>query len=194
MNDLGLIYIRFGEPDDRIQKHGNESWLYYGQGKELKTVFHFDLHTQACWLLVPETSDPQMMDDLVTWDSRYYKLMNGSDLDRNSLSHQMAEENARTIETGFHSDRQTWSKDSKIFDFTPSLARFRETGTEDCFQLAYGIPLDGLKAQTAHADSIPVETGVQIFDDRLVPVFKDEHRFLITRKTDSRIRGGSVHR
>jgi len=111
-------------------------------------------------------------------------------LDRNSLWHQIQEENAKTVEAGFQEDRLTWPKNSKVFDFTPSLARFRETGIEDGFQLAYGIPLNGLRAQALHADSIPIETGVQIFDDRLVPVFKEERDFLITRKTDAHIRGG----
>jgi tetratricopeptide (TPR) repeat protein len=190
LDDIGLIYIRFGEPDDRIRKPGKEAWLYSNQVNESNTIFLFTLRSQGCWLLVPGTSDTLMMQDLINWDSRYYRMVKGSDLDRNSLSHQIVEENARTIETGFHSDRQTWSKDSKVFDFTPSLARFRETGTTDCFQLAYGIPLDKLRAQAADADSIPIETGVEVFNDRLIPVMKDEHRFLVTDMTDSRNREG----
>ena len=190
LNDFGLIYIRFGEPDDRIRKVGREAWFYTGQAGESNKIFFFTLGSQGCWLLSPGTSDTQMAEDLVDWDSRYYRMRTGSDLDRNSLSHQLQEENAREIETGFQSDRQTWSKKSKVFDFTPSLARFRETGTTDCIQLACGIPLKGLRSQAADADSIPIETGVEVFNDRLIPVMKDEHRFLVTSRPDPRIREG----
>ncbi len=193
LNDAGLIFVRFGKPDDEIQKtlQGSGSYFswFYGQNGTPQMIFHFGPTSIGSGFLNLRPSD-EMLADMINWDSRYYKLTNGSDLDRNSLYHQMVEENARTIEAGLQSDRQTWPKSSKIFDFTPSLARFRETGTEDCFQLAYGIPLTGLKAQAADADSIPVEIGVEVFDDRLVPVMKDERRFLVTAKPDSRIREG----
>jgi GWxTD domain-containing protein len=194
LNDVGLVFIRFGEPDDVIQKTGQGSgahfsWLYNGPGDSPPMIFHFGGGPIGPSFLMPRPDD-DMVTDLVNWDSRYYKKTTGSDLDRNSLWHQIQEENAKTVETGFHSDRQTWSKNSKILDFTPSLARFRDSSSADCIQLSYCIPMDKLKTQAANPDSIPLETGVQIFDGRLVPVMKDEHRFLIRHMADSRIREG----
>jgi hypothetical protein len=86
-----------------------------------RMIYFFESGTPGWWGLAADTQQPEMVADLVNWDERYYKIINGSDLDRNSLSHQLQEESVRIVQSGMNSDRQTWSRESQILRVTPSL-------------------------------------------------------------------------
>jgi tetratricopeptide (TPR) repeat protein len=192
VNDMGMIYIRYGEPDDEIKKVEGPSvaWLYQEREGMPRMIYFFESGTPGWWGLAADTQQPEMVADLVNWDERYYKIINGSDLDRNSLSHQLQEESVRIVQSGMNSDRQTWSRESQILRVTPSLDQFRQTETEDLIQLSYGIPVDALRLQVDRTDSIPVETAIEIYDNQLNPMFRDERRFRIAGESGPRIRNG----
>ena len=194
-NDMGLIHIRFGEPDNQISTPGqnvvdNASWLYNEKGGMPKMIYHFIRSKSEYWILVSGFSQTEILTNLADWDSRYYRILTEDELGSITLMNEIKMETAKNAEQGLRSDRLTWPKEMRPLDVTSSLFRFRQSEKSDLVQLAYGIPLDKLKIQVTDPDSISIETGVQLFNDRLIPVFKDEHHYLIRRISDSHIHEG----
>jgi hypothetical protein len=194
-NDMGLIYIRFGEPDNQISTPGqdlveNASWLYPEKGGMPKMIFHFTRNKPDYWILISGFSQSEILTNLTDWDTRYYQALTGDETEKITLLNEMKMERARTAEQGLRSERLTWPKEMRPLDVTSSLFRFRQTGKSDLVQLAYGIPLNALKKQAGRSDSIPLETGVEVFDNHWGRVVKAEHRFTVGDSSDSRVWNG----
>jgi tetratricopeptide (TPR) repeat protein len=191
-NDMGLIYIRFGEPDNRISTPGqdlveNASWLYNEKAGTPKMIFHFIRNKPDYWILISGFSQTEILTNLADWDSRYYQALTGDEAEKITLLNEMKMERAQTAERGLRSDRLTWPKEMRPLDVTSSLFRFRQSGKSDLVQLAYGIPLDALKKQIGRNDSIPLETGVEAFDNHWGRVYRADHRFMLGDSSVSRV-------
>jgi hypothetical protein len=194
-NDMGLVYIRFGEPDDQATVQGdrvdtNMSWLYRAKGDGPQMVFHFMSNSPGVWFLVRDLPDSNMISNLVDWDIRYHEASSGSELNRYSMQNKLSDESAKTVEDAFQTDRQSWSARTKILSVIPGLYRFRQGPSRDTFDWAYGIPIPELKRQIGADDDIRIETGIEIFDSRLKSVWKDSHRLVLKDSSDARLRDG----
>jgi hypothetical protein len=196
-NDLGLIYIRYGEPDDQISAPGadvmdNVSWLYHAKDRLPKMIFHFTKSRPNGWMLIPTFSQPAILERMIDWDTRYFRLLNeeSEPVDRISLLNQVIEERVQTVEQALSADRQTWSPQMQPIDAVLTQYRFRATGTTDFHQVAAAVPLGKLRESVGEADSVVLETGVEVFDTRLLPAFTDRHRFVLRDTSDSRVRNG----
>ncbi len=196
-DDMGLIYIRFGEPDDQAAVQGeqvdtNMSWLYKARDDSPQMVFHFMSNTPGVWSLVRDLNDPSMLENLVDWDIRYHEASSGPDLNRYSMQNRLSDESAKTVETAFRTDRQSWSPRTKFLSVIPGLYRYRSGQSRDYFNWAYGIPIPELMRQIGAHDTIRIETGIEIFDPRLKSVWKDSHRLTLKDTTDARLRNGAL--
>lgn len=194
-DDMGLIYIRFGEPDDQATVQGdrvdtNMSWLYKARGDSPQMVFHFMSNTPGVWFLVRDLPDSSMLANLVDWDIRYNEAASGSGLNRYAMQNRISDESARTVDDAFQSDRQSWSARMKILRVIPGLYRYRTGPSRDYFNWAYGIPVPELLRQIGDHDTVRIETGIEIFDPRLKSAWKDNHRLTLKDTTDARLRNG----
>ncbi|MGH7602010.1 MAG: GWxTD domain-containing protein, partial [bacterium] len=114
-NDLGLIYIRHGEPDEQATtvaaEQGNMSWRYHRRGDLPEMTFHFYRHPpEQNWRLTP-TLDPQLLADREDWGAEYYQLLREDNPGRQfSLRSRISEESQTAVETALTTDRHTWEK------------------------------------------------------------------------------------
>jgi len=97
-NDKGVIYLRFGPPNERLIKlndegfgslpPSNESWMYWQTGQTAQLVFHFvydDNMSGNLWRLTPMLYHPAIWQDRSVWDPSYFRLLNGQTAGRFGL-------------------------------------------------------------------------------------------------------------
>lgn len=196
--DRGLIYIRFGEPDDKAfavdaSVPPNISWLYYAREDMEKMIFHFSIPQSAppgYWTLSPGFSNPEVVESMLTWDNLFSRLKFAhSEGEQYAIMHEMAVTRASTVNEAFKTDRHSWPEKTEVLDMDHITAQFRETDREDILQLAYAIPLSSIFEEEGSTDSVRFETGVTVLDTQMVALFKDVRQFVIIDHTDSHVWG-----
>lgn len=170
-NDLGLIYLRQGEPDDIIRHayatfdDDNEaaggdgllsnyhpdkdteyqSWLFDPTPESQKSIFHFQKHRAAGtnWRLISYPQSDRMLRQLGTWDPVYERMHKpqGGDVDL-ALIENTARSEARTVvTTALTTDRQSWEKKTATFRFPHAIDVFRSAGGRSLLDISYAIPV-----------------------------------------------------
>ncbi|HEX7573792.1 MAG TPA: GWxTD domain-containing protein [Bacteroidota bacterium] len=167
-NDKGLVYIRHGDPDDIQRTMGdnlNESWLYNGSDESPKRIFYFTQSNSAGnnWRLTSFPEDPQMWENLVMWDHRYNRLVNGQALDQAELQDQLREESGTTVSSGLATDEHTWKKAMKVFAVPHSISAFRGDGGKTLVNVSYALPLGDIAKDLADTvKTLLVEIGLSM--------------------------------
>jgi hypothetical protein len=180
-NDMGLIYIRFGEPHDKSVK----SWIYQSEEDEDPMIFLFEIHPNAppgYWVLVPIFSNQYEALDVAVWDSRYNRMV--------TPAHRIFDRiinNVKTVERAFTIDRHSWTKETEELEMYQSIVWFKQDRDKDILQLTYAIPLSGLTYKETVTDYASFESGVVIFDDRMTPLFKNRRDFRLIDSSDEHI-------
>ncbi len=198
LNDLGLIYARFGEPDEKafaLTRDGdrtefskyiesvreglplNMSWIYYKKGEFPKLIFHFTVPENApvgYWTLVPGFTQKEIIASIRHWDVNLHTM----NFER------YVRERAKDVELAFRTDRHTFPEKMKALEMYHDAANFRQSEDTDLLQISYAIPLVELIDDKSKGDSIEFEVGVAIFGERMVPVFKDLRDFSIKDTSD----------
>ncbi|MFQ5706446.1 MAG: GWxTD domain-containing protein [bacterium] len=143
-NDRGLIYIRHGEPDDSaVTLAGgittNQSWLYYAREDRPEYIFHF---IGRHWRLAPYIQDRAMLADRLGWDVTLDRLYySNSQVDFNSLLHQIAIESEDAVYGAMSTDSHTWDKQTRALQTPFYWAFFRGQQNRTRLELYVGIPL-----------------------------------------------------
>lgn len=95
-NDKGLIYLRHGNPSDRVASLAehlspNESWLYRATASQPEFIFHFLSSGGGYWQLVPALLHPDMLSDRAHWGHPFlqYNERQGRDLLSASVDEQI---------------------------------------------------------------------------------------------------------
>ena len=167
-NDKGLVYIRHGEPDDiqrTIGENLNESWLYSGTDESPKRIFYFTQSNTAGnnWRLTSFPEDPQMWENLVMWDNRYNRLVNGQALDQAELQDQLRVESETTVSGGLATDEHTWKKAMKMFTVPHSTSAFRGEGGKTIVNVSYALPVGDIAKDLADTvKTLRVEIGLSM--------------------------------
>ena len=167
-NDKGLVYVRHGEPDDiqrTIGENLNESWLYNGTDESPKRVFYFTQSNSAGnnWRLTSFPEDPQMWENLVMWDHRYNRLLNGQALDQAELQDQLREESETAVSSGLATDEHTWKKAMKTFNLPHSISAFRGDGGKTIVNVSYALPVGEIAKDLADTvKTLRVEVGLSM--------------------------------
>ncbi len=172
-NDKGLVYIRYGEPDDRAVAlndgmASNESWLYYPTAYNPKLIFHFEISEHAPpgdWRLVPVPSDRNMLESRLGWDptlDRY--LFANNELEARSVLHELRIQAENTIPAAMERERPTWSDTLKPIDLNLTSARFRSQNLKNDYLVWVSIDLNSVENLTSNEDTIYLETGLAVFD------------------------------
>jgi hypothetical protein len=167
-NDKGLVYIRHGDPDDIQRTIGddlNESWLYNGTEESPRRIFYFTQSNSAGnnWRLTSFPEDPQMWEDLVMWDHRYNRLVNGQALDRAELQDQLRVESVTTVSGGLATDEHTWKKETKMFAIPHSINAFRGDAGRTLVNVSYAIPVGDIAKDLGDTvKTLRVEIGLSM--------------------------------
>ncbi len=172
-NDRGLIYIRHGEPEDRVVTVApsvppNDSWLYGKTKDRAEMVFHFVVDENASannWRVAPFLPHPQFLEDRVQWDSKYFRLLRGDPLESLSLTEEIAKKSADAVEVGFRTDRHTWGKEVKPLDFASYAAFFKAPEGNTALEVYYSLPVPSNKELVKMSDTTALyEHGLTLHD------------------------------
>ncbi len=209
LNDMGMIYVRFGSPDreatligapgdsEKLLSGGppivrNMSWLYEAGYGRPRLIFHFaqpDRSPPGNWLLVPGFKDARILEKMFDWDMVYFNMAYTGEL---KYWGEMTNMTSHMVDEALRTDSHSWSPKTGALKFYQDAARFRKTGRTDCVQLAYSIPLSGLRDGRGNADSVWLETGAALYDDRLNLLDKTTRWFRLDAIPDSFVYKGQL--
>ncbi|MBN2091159.1 hypothetical protein JW964_16220 [candidate division KSB1 bacterium] len=171
LNDKGLVYIRFGPPDDTATEITemsiqNESWLYYQRGPQPKMIFHFEVvGGPGCWRLVPMLSNRQAYNSRLGWDSKLNRYYIADDqLEIFQLALEMREESRKQVSWALENDRHSWNQPIEILPLMTYAARFLGDSSKFRTDISYSLPLTSLFKTPADSQSITLESAVGIYD------------------------------
>lgn len=169
-NDKGLVFIRHGEPDDRVFSVGqhtaeNESWRYYDPAM----ILHFAIDEDAVgnnWRLVPTLRAPEMWESRVIWGGLYARLLRAdSEVERQQILEAISQESRDAVTRALTTDEHSWPNDLITFDFPFLIASFREKDNRTRVEVYYELPeetFDGDK--NVERSNLLVEFGFTVFD------------------------------
>ena len=172
-NDKGLVYIRHGQPDDTALNVGassapNESWRYFKTSVSAEMVFHFVIDEGAVgnnWRLTPLLNDPAMLEARLSWGSVYHRLLTATPVERMSVEQDMISASVKSVETGFTTDRHTWSENTEPLAAAFYSAAFKGEAGESVLELYYAIPVNQLaRGQTLPNTGAILEKGMVLRD------------------------------
>jgi GWxTD domain-containing protein len=186
-NDKGLIYLRHGEPDDIIKTAGefvpfNESWLYYQQGEQPRLTFHFMLGKSGNdWRFAPVITHPAILEDRLTWDNIYYRMLHASEIDRLSYENEMAELSRESVSIGLSTDRHSWDEGSKSFLIPFTLETFRGEDGQTVLELSYALPTSEIAAEISEKQpEIEVERGLAVYNNEYKEISKSNEQITLS--------------
>lgn len=194
-NDKGYVFVRYGEPDDRITYAAagppvgetredfmrnrraepaprNESWRYYETPNTPELVFHFIIPPESSnqWQLTKFYEDRRLTLARAPWDGRYHEFAhnpNNSTV-RYELEEQIVGSAVRMLET----DRHRWSNSLEPLPLAIQFFATRATDGLNRIDVYYAVPLDPLRDATG-ADRLPLEAGLAVDDPQWQSVFQD---------------------
>lgn len=170
-NDRGLIYLRHGPPDERvntvtIDAPTNESWRYWKRGNDPELTFHFVVDEMAApnnWRLTPTIRNAAMLQDRIEWGTVYYRMARASPLEFLSLEAELIEESKESAKIGFETDRHSWRKSLKPLPMAYTVASFMGEAGSTTVDIYYSFPLKPVLKNIASATP-DFEEGLAIFD------------------------------
>jgi tetratricopeptide (TPR) repeat protein len=195
-SDPGLIYLRYGEPDEKATAVGdlptNMSWLYYARGGYPQLIFHFTISRNApanYWTLTPGIVHPDFIESVAHWDMRYQRMLltNANVHDIHSGFHELANERAEMVAVGFENDRHTWTKELEPLVMNHSAYRFRETLTEDVVQFVFSIDMEDIYKEMDDPDTVEIEAALVIFNKNMDQIHENIRTYSVFNKTHDRI-------
>jgi len=180
-NDKGVIYLRFGPPDERLIKlndegfgsspPSNESWMYWQTGQTAQLVFHFvydDNMSGNLWRLTPMFYHPAIWQDRSVWDPSYFRLLNSQTVgEQYAIIDALKEKNRQAIETGLATDRHSWDEKIKPLEFYYYTATFRGEDGKTALAFYYGLPMNAFARHLPDTTNrVVLENGFSIHDSK----------------------------
>ena len=180
-NDKGFIFLRYGEPDDRVMTIAesslpNESWRYFQRGQIPELTFHF-LVTEAAlpdnWRLTPMLEDNAMLQDRVSWGTDYYRMLNAPKVEQLSIEENLIAESKESVTEGFTHDRHTWQEKIQPLSLEYSIATFRGENSETAMEIFYNIPLSQIQKVAGEKKKIVLDQGLVLHNLQWETVKRD---------------------
>lgn len=191
-NDLGLIYLRQGDPDDRVFTLGenvpsNLSWRYLAADGSPQMTFHFMNPAGGNWRLVPALMHPEMAGDRAGWGNLYAQLWrayrNNEQADLIVAQQEMEAASQAAVEVALRTERHTWPDDIDPLGMHVQFIPTRAASGLTRVDVYYGVPMAPLYAAERQKRLI-LETGLAVHDEAWQPVFQDLSRKAITPNDD----------
>ncbi|UCF63193.1 MAG: tetratricopeptide repeat protein [bacterium] len=178
-NDKGLIYLRHGEPDEKVSTIDsniptNESWLYHGSDIFPRMSYHFILiKPDNGWRLTARLPDPRMYEDRVDWGSIYYQLSQEDELARESYLQDFIDQNRRSVRIGLGTDRHTWLERPQPLNVAMSAETYRGPYRQTTLEISHIIPLSEIQQSMKREESDKnLEQVLAVYDEKLKQVYR----------------------
>lgn len=195
LNDKGLVYIRFGEPDDKAFSAGedfvlNESWLYHSRGNAPKLIFHFEIaeHGGApgCWRLVPTLTNIEAFESRLGWDNLIGQIYRASDpMTRQEYLTQMRYQVRDNIEWAMEREYHQWSDKLEPIEFHISATRFYVAPNKYRASISIAAPRNSIFSKNIDSTSIKLEAGAAIFNETWQKI--DHQNEILTISNDEKL-------
>lgn len=182
--DRGMIYLRFGKPDEEMRKNITDeavmategkntvSWLYRQSDVAPQMIFHFVNHANMpnnYYVLTSGFRDKAIIADLVGWDPAFTRLQQSND---ESYLEDLQQRRLQELDFSFRHDRRSRPERSRTLPLAHEMNIFHESDIQDVLQLAYSLPLQDAAALLTPGDSL-VEVGLALMDERQNLVYRD---------------------
>jgi GWxTD domain-containing protein len=150
-NDKGIIYLRHGEPHEKIitarsgagPAESNESWLYHATDEYPQMLFDFFVPVGGHiteWRLTPVLADPGMWEDRMEYSHAYLRLIQSQSAAGMYEGFSRAtEEGKQMVSLGISSDRYSYTKELKYYESPISFTCFRGAYGKTLVSLGYVI-------------------------------------------------------
>jgi tetratricopeptide (TPR) repeat protein len=178
-NDMGLIYLRWGEPDDKAWYHAenvpeNMSWKYDANSIHDAMTFHFEQNAfGGGWRFVPYPRPGEYALSRTSLDAKYGSLQHGPD--QQAQNRLQADAN-RDLREGLTKDGFTIPEhkaepltvytDWAVFRATPDLSRL---------EVYWGIPLlEAMSQAVVSAQEMRFDIGIALFDENYRQVYQNQ--------------------
>ncbi len=145
-NDKGLVYIRYGEPDERefrvtATSLPNDSWRYRGKPP---LDLHFVVARDAVgnnWRLAPVIMDPAIVENLQHWGGVYTRLAGAhSPLELEQYRNEWSEQSRDAVSRVMTTDRHTWPDSAEALEWSFLTASFRADSGRTRLEMHYYAP------------------------------------------------------
>lgn len=174
-NDMGLVYLRHGEPGDvvRAMMEGSwdpaESWLYFGDATTPRLTFHFEKHNAAGnnWRLTAVPRNLSLVEDLQMWDVRYRQLLYGTEMDRGNAEDRLRYESREVVSYAMRTDEHTWEQKVTPMFIPHSADLFRAKESRGLIDVSYAIPLSPAAQSLGEQPTrVAFEVGLALTESR----------------------------
>jgi|GEM_PF-1712916 len=190
--DMGLVYLRHGEPDETSHSHDvevdNMSWAYFEEGERPEMFFHFEQHALGGgWRLVP-FPDPSYAESRTSMDPRFGALLRGVDPQIESM---FAQDANQDIQQGLTSD--TYIPEREVIGLTVfnDEATFKAAGGLSRYEAYWAVPIaELLTPEALQRGSVTVKVKISLFGTDYREIYRNE-RILPLRLT-SDMAAGSI--
>ena len=197
-NDKGLVYIRYGQPDEIARTteqdvESNESWLYKATPYNPQVIFHFEIAKHAPpndWRLVPVPTDFRMMESRLGWDrdlDRY--LMSGDELERNSILHELRNTASVKTSEALAKDRSTWLNEFRVIPLHINVARFFDNRFRNDVQIYLSLPKKTIDRNLKKRQQLRLEFGAALFNHNWDPVDERKRQVVFTAQDTLKLNG-----
>ncbi len=173
-DDMGLIYIRHGQPDNQVFKilegpePQNMSWHYYPRYNRSELVFHFaKFGGTRGWTI---ESMPSSMVNREEIHPLYWSLQKArersSTFDMNEIGTQLNESNEEYAEIGMNTETTEYKYDKKPLDFPFDFLTFKGKDGKIRVELYYGIEGKEIELETGkQGNTLALSRFVGIYDE-----------------------------
>ena len=199
-NDMGLVYLRHGRPDD-ITRHGYsvfdtddgsegedrfanyfmrpladefESWLYDARGDAPRLILHFQKFRSSrnYWRLTGQPAARAMLANLTLWDHRYsMQLKARTPAEAAGLESELRTEARDVVRHALATEEAHREERSLRIAFPHAVDMFRGAGEGTLLDISYAVPIATLARSLPDTlRNVPVEVGFSMIDAR------SEHR------------------
>ncbi len=176
-NDKGIIYLRHGEPNRKINTlssgsysgptESNESWLYFATPEYGEMLFDFFIPLAAHlteWRLIPVLPDPAMWEERAEYSHKYMRLAYSTSTGTTQNMMESTEEGKREIETGISTDRFSFADTIRYYQSPISVACFRGSKGRTIMDIGYVVvPSEIAKAFPDTVRSFDVEAQYSLY-------------------------------
>lgn len=198
LNDMGIVYVRYGPPDESITSANemegrNESWRYFKTNQNKGLIFHFATKAPANWQLVTIPS-PGLLHDIRGWDrdldNYFYKSKSSTKpWDVSKLSATMKYQDKLKDTYKIALDNQGYSLNEKITTIPVYIcaAKFLDEKGNNSIEFYIGAQKSELFSKRPSTEKfIRFETGLAVEDTLYNVLFKTSNKLQLA-KNDSTV-------
>ncbi len=175
-NDMGLIYLRHGEPDETSHSHDvsvdNMSWKYEERGGRSEMFFHFEQHPLGGgWRLVPYP-DPSYAESRTSLDPRFGALIRGIDP---QLEAMFAADANQDVQLGLTTDSYEPERGEIPLTIFNDEATFKAAGGLSRYEAYWAIPIaELLSPEALQRGVVDVQMRISLFTRDYREVYRNE--------------------